>query len=210
MLYRIQSRAPGSSLAEKALLRTADHYYAESDFDFAADAYAAFLRQYPRSPHVPHVRLRRAYASLAQFNGLKFDATAVIDGREQLRAIVVLYPELAEERNVPALLKRIDTVLAQKLLVRADFYRRTRQPQASAYTLKYLLKAYPNSVEASRAEADLGRLPLWAQRQPGPETVGEDLNTMDDSLAPLNPASPVRPTHEQALPPVPGSRGRAY
>ena len=32
MLYRIQQRSPGSPLAEKALLRTADYYYSEADY----------------------------------------------------------------------------------------------------------------------------------------------------------------------------------
>jgi hypothetical protein len=51
MLYRIQQRAPGSPLAEKSLLRAADYYYADEQFDIAADAYAIYVRSYPRSPY---------------------------------------------------------------------------------------------------------------------------------------------------------------
>ncbi len=50
MLYRIQQRAPGSPLAEKALLRVADHYYSTGEYEIAADAYASYVRGYPRSP----------------------------------------------------------------------------------------------------------------------------------------------------------------
>lgn len=202
MLYRIQARVPGSTLAEKSLLRTADHYYREQDYDFAGDAYAAFLRQYPRSPHVPRVRLRRAYASLAQFTGVRFDATPVIDGREQLRAIAVLYPDLAAEEEVPALLKRIDAVLAEKLLVRADYYRRTKQPDASAYTLKYVMLAYPNTPQAIEASQALAKLPAESQNQPGPQTISGDVADPEMFIEPGNQPTPQR---RQELPPVPRS-----
>ena len=39
MLYRVQQRSPGSQLAEKALLRTANYYYNDQQYDFAADTY---------------------------------------------------------------------------------------------------------------------------------------------------------------------------
>src|SRR5207253_4944771 len=84
MLYRIQQRSPGSPLAEKALLRTGDYYYKDSEFDFAADVYAVFVHSYPRSPEVPKVKLRQAFSYYAQFRGLKFDATPIIDARQQL------------------------------------------------------------------------------------------------------------------------------
>src|SRR5439155_23058265 len=67
MLYRIQQRSPGSQLAERSLLRTANYYYSDQQYDFAADTYAAFMRTFPRSPQVPRVKLRCAYALYAQF-----------------------------------------------------------------------------------------------------------------------------------------------
>ena len=60
MMYRIQQRSPGSQLAERALLRTADYYYADAQYDLAGDAYAAYARSYPRSPLLPQVKLRSA------------------------------------------------------------------------------------------------------------------------------------------------------
>jgi outer membrane assembly lipoprotein YfiO len=158
MLYRIQQRAPGSPLAEKALLRTADYYYADAQYDLAEDAYAAYAKSYPRSPVLPRVRLRQAYSNLAQFRGLKFDATPVIDAKAQLQDIVRDYPDLAAQENIPAVLERIDNTFARKLAVTAEFYRRTRQPQAAAYTYSLLLKNYPDSTEAPRAQQILIQL----------------------------------------------------
>ncbi len=158
MLYRIQQRSPGSPLAEKALLRTADSYYADTDYDLAVDAYGAYIKSYPRSPFVPRAKLRRAYANLAQFRGLRFDATPVIDAKAQLQDVVQAYPELAVEENIPAILGRIDTTFARKLYVTADFYRRTHEPRAASYTYEYLIKNYPETPEAAKAQQALSKL----------------------------------------------------
>lgn len=148
MLFRVQQRSPRSAVAEKSLLRTADYYYASAQYDLAADAYQSYANSYPRSPSVPRVKLRRAYASLAQFRGLRFDATPVSDARLQLMEIIGLYPELAAEENLQSVVDRIDETFARKLAVTADFYRRTHEPVAAAYTYEQLRKNYPNSPEA--------------------------------------------------------------
>jgi outer membrane assembly lipoprotein YfiO len=162
MLFRIQHRAPGSQLAERALLRTANYYYHDGQYDFAADTYAAYLRSYPRSPITARVRLREAYSMYAQFRGPKFDATPAIDAREQLKELIAQYSELAKEEDLPALVDRIDHTLMQKLLVTGDFYRRTHQPLGAAYTYRYVLKAYPQSEEARQADVAIRALPQWA------------------------------------------------
>ncbi len=162
MLYRIQGRAPGSQLAERSLLRTANFYYADQQYDFAADTYAAFLRTFPRSPQVPRVKLRYAFALYAQFRGPKFDATPVIDAREQLREVVAMYPDLAREEGIPDLVQQLDRNLARKLYWTADFYRRTNEPRGAAYTYRYLAQAYPQTPEGQKAKVAMTRLPAWA------------------------------------------------
>ena len=162
MLFRIQHRSPGSQLAERALLRTANFYYRDEQYDFAADTYAHYLRSYPRSPITPRVRLRQAYSMYAQFRGPEFDATPAIDAREHLRELIAQYSQLATEENLPALVEQIDQTLAQKLLVTADFYRRTNEPLGAAYTYRYVAKAYPNTPVAQQAEVAMRDLPQWA------------------------------------------------
>lgn len=168
MLFRIQERAPGSPLAERALLRTADFYYHRGDYDLAADAYAAYARGYPRSPVIPRVKLRQAFASLAQFRGRYYDVTPLIDARAQLESIHAAYPELAAEEGVAGVLARIDRSMADKMFWTADFYRRTKEPRAAVYTYRYLINRYPTSPEAGRARRQLERMPQWALADPAP------------------------------------------
>jgi outer membrane protein assembly factor BamD (BamD/ComL family) len=162
MLYRIQTRSPGSPLAERSLLRSAEFYYADGQYDFAADTYGAYLRSYPRSPYASQVRLRQAFANYAQFRGPKFDATPIIDAREQLRAVMAADEKLAAEEKIAAILERIDRELARKLLITGDFYRRTRAPRGAVYTYRYLAKAYPETKEAQQVNRRLRTIPAWA------------------------------------------------
>ena len=213
ILFRIQERAPGSPVAERALLRTADHYYDDSQFDLAADAYAAYVRSYPRSPETPRVRLRQAFASLAQFRGLRFDATPVVDAKAQLEDVRAEFPDLAAEANVSDLLERVDGILAARVYQTADFYRRTNEPRAAVYNWRYLIENYPDTAEAERARRQLERMPAWALDQPSPAVGGsaeeEELSTPpappDPSAAPG--AAPARngapgPSDDTTVPPA--------
>jgi outer membrane protein assembly factor BamD (BamD/ComL family) len=105
------------------------------------------------------VQLRQAYSNLAQFRGLKFDPTPVIDARQQLLKLAADYPQVAQEENIQSLLDRIDATFAKKLYVTADFYRRTKEKRAAAYVYTYLIQAYPDSPEASKAKGQLLTLP---------------------------------------------------
>jgi tetratricopeptide (TPR) repeat protein len=162
MMWRIQQRSPGSPLAEKALLRTAEYYFDDQQYDVAADTYAEYVRRYPRSPIVTHAMLRQAYASYAQFKGPRFDASPLIDAREELRTVAAQDPKLAQEQNIQELLDRTDRTLAQKLWLTADFYRRTHEPRGAVYTYRYLTKAFPASPEAQKAREALAKMPQWA------------------------------------------------
>ncbi len=168
MLYRIQQRAPGSPLAEKALRRTADWYYSQSDFDLAADAYAAYVRQYPRSPDLPRIRLREAFASLAQFRGTLFDATPLIDARTQLVALAAQYPQLAREENLISVIQRIDRTFAAKVFATGDFYQRTGELKAAVYNYRFLIQTYPAAPEAAQAQKRLAAMPQGALNVPAP------------------------------------------
>jgi outer membrane assembly lipoprotein YfiO len=159
MMYRIQERAPGSPLAEKALLHTANYYFDDEDFDLAEDAYNTYARRYPRSDQLPHIRMRAAFSSLAQFRGVPFDVTSLIDARAQLIDIEKTYPEMAAEENVPGLLDQIDRDFAKKLLDTAKWYERTHEPKGAVYYYRFLAQAYPNSPEAAEALTRLSQLP---------------------------------------------------
>jgi len=159
MLFRIQQRSPGSTLAERSLLRTADFFFKDKQWDLAGDVYGVYLKSYPRSPNIPQVKLRRAYANLFQFKGSKFDPTPVLDARQQFAELQQESPDLAQSEDVATLIERIDRSLAGKLEYTAEFFQRTHQPKAASYTWRDLAQRYPNSPQADKARARIERLP---------------------------------------------------
>ena len=170
MLFRIQQRSPGSPLAEKSLKRTADYYFADAQYDVAVDAYQAFIDRYKRSPEIPQARLKKAFAELAQFHGIKFDPTPAINARTSLEELAIDYPDLARQENVSAVIDRIDAALARKVYQNAHYYLRTHEPRSAAYNFKYLMHNYPSSPEAEKAKVELAQLPESARSVPGPTT----------------------------------------
>jgi outer membrane protein assembly factor BamD (BamD/ComL family) len=194
MLFRIQERSPGSPIAERALKRTADYYFNNSEFDMAADAYEAFIRAYPRSPEIPQVKLRQAFSNLAQFRGPRFDATPLINARSEFKAIELQYPDLAAEMNVPQWISHIDSDMARKAYLVADFYSWTGRPGGAVFMYRYVIQTYPNSPEANMSKRDLAKMPAWALREPPPppsnaESAAQPLPTPP----PENPSVPERP-----------------
>lgn len=211
ILFRIQTRAPGSPLAEQALLRTADFYYATRQYDLAADSYAAYIAGYPRSPLVPRAKLREAFSTLAQFRGTRFDATSLVNARRQFLELAAMEPELAAGEDIDSVISRIDSALALKIYQTGEFYRRTHEPRAAAFTWMVLQQSYPRSPEAADAERQITRLPQSAVEQaravfprsglPLPFNVDEQV-----PLIPPVPALPGDPTPVPANGPVPATQ----
>jgi outer membrane assembly lipoprotein YfiO len=162
MLYRIQERSPGSPLAEKSLLRTCDYYYSTSNWELAHDAYGFYIKNYPRSPTLADVKLRQAFSSLAQFHGVRFDPTCLLDARAELLDLIAGYPELAKQKNLSSLVTGIDAALSRKLLVTADYYSRTSAPRGAVYVYRYLIEVYPDSVDAAAAKKAMEKMPKSA------------------------------------------------
>jgi outer membrane assembly lipoprotein YfiO len=151
MLFRIQQRAPASPISERALLRTADFYWADAQWDLAADAYGTFARSFPRTPFIEEVRLREAYSNLAQYNGPLYDPTPVLNARAQLLAIADDFADASDRENIPDRIEFIDRQTARRLYLTADFYRRTGKPDAAVHVARQLVEKFPELPEAQDA-----------------------------------------------------------
>ena len=165
MLFRVQNRLPGSPLAERALRRTADFYYARGDFDFAEDAYGVFIDRFPRSEQIAQVRLLQAYSNVQQFHGPKYDPTPLIDARAQLRQFATQHPDVGERQNLAGLQDWIDRQLAQKYADEASFYRRTNEDRAARQVTALLAREYPRTEAGEAAQISVERRPA-ATRPP--------------------------------------------
>lgn len=158
LLIRVQERAPGSPLGEKASIALADHYFNSAQMVLATEAYDLFLINYPESELRQWALLRLIQASLARFKGPEFDGTGLIDAAERLRQYRDEFPAAAERVGVEALLVRIRESLARRDFASADWYDRTGEQVSAVLLYRRLIEEYSDTAAARDAVARLEAL----------------------------------------------------
>lgn len=151
LLIRIQERAPGSDLGERASLLLGDYYFDHGEMQLATDAYDLFLVNYPRSERREWAILRLIQASLARFRGPGFDKTGLLDARQRLATYRREYPAAAERIGAAALLARIDESLARHAMVSAKWYADRGEDVSAAYLYRRVVAEHPRTAAAAEA-----------------------------------------------------------
>jgi len=144
-------RAPGSRLAQKAGRALGDFFFARREMDFAAIAYASYLRNHPRAEDRAEVTQRLIYAYLGTVKGPQFDPSGLYDAREQIGRLEVRYPRAAEEMGSRALRARIDESDAERMFADAEWYLDRGDPVSAEFVLDRLRRRYPETATARRA-----------------------------------------------------------
>ncbi|MEM6459899.1 MAG: outer membrane protein assembly factor BamD [Planctomycetota bacterium] len=160
LLIRVQERAPGSDLGQRASLALADHYFETRQLELASEAYDLYLLNYPESDQRQWAMLRLIQASLARFKGPEFDGTGLIDARERLEQYRDRFPASAERIGADALLVRIRESLARRDHATAAWYDRTRKRVAAGLLYRRLIEEYPDTSAARDAVRRLDELGL--------------------------------------------------
>ena len=213
LLIRIQERAPGSEIGEKASLELADYYYRAGEMINASDAYDLFLINYPNSVNREWAMLRLIQANLARFKGPQFDPTGLIDARTRLLQYQREYPAAAERIGADALIVRISQSMARKDLVTAMWYEQTKKNVSAAYLYRRLIEDHPESPAAEEAVMRLAALPLPAtakvfqiepttlaeQERRARETPGDPINAIDTEDLEPRPNIPAERTTTDLL-----------
>ncbi len=158
LLIRIQERAPGSEIGERASLLLADSYFEHRDYPNAADAYDLFVQNYPRSDRREYAMLQLVRASLRRFKGPRYDAAGLLDARQRLATYQSQYPAAAEEAGAPGLMQKIENSLAVRDLLNARWYEKRNDDVAATFLYRRLLEEFPTTPAAERAAGRLRKL----------------------------------------------------
>ncbi|QQE10891.1 outer membrane protein assembly factor BamD [Planctomycetota bacterium] len=158
LLIRIQERAPGSSLGERASITLADYFYDIGDMKDAAEAYDLFIANYPDSTQREWALLRLIHASLARFKGPQYDPAGLIEAQTRLLVFQDEYPASAERIGAKSLLVRISESLALKDLAAADWYAIRENNISAAYMYRRIIDDYPLTTAAQQSLQKLSKL----------------------------------------------------
>jgi outer membrane protein assembly factor BamD (BamD/ComL family) len=208
MLLRIASHAPGTEIAERALMRAADWHFSNENYDDAVDAYDAFVNTNPQSPRRAYAMLQAAKAELLRFQGVRWEDRPLKDARERFTVFAQAYPQAARRENIPAILQEIYLTLAHKSYQTGAFYERTKHPRAAAFYYQKTVEEYPDTQWAAQAQQRIAALgpvrplreaPPWQERQLADRdrtgrTGGDDSETSTDGP----PDGPIETTPPSA------------
>ncbi len=172
LFIRIQERAPGSDIGQKASLALGDFYFDRSEMGSAAEAYDLFLLNYPHSPSRERVMLRLIEATLANFKGPVYDATALLDATARIKQFQSEYPASAERLGADALLVRIHESLARKDLRAAQWYDGQDRLVSALFLYRRIVRDHEGTTSAATAAGRLRELGENVQEQPRPNPTG--------------------------------------
>ncbi len=178
---RIQERAPGSDLGERASMALGDYYFNHGVMSSAAEAYDLFLINYPRSQSRERAMERAIQANLATFKGPAYDPTGLIEAAERIRQYAKEYPAAAERMGCDAILVRIDESLGIKDYQRANWFLGQGRRWSAITLYRRVVRDHPQTAAARSALEQLARLnvsavsgaseaPLTESPQPAPAT----------------------------------------
>lgn len=201
LFIRIQERAPGSDLGERASIALGDHYYRRRHWSNAGDAYELFLTNYRDSRFREHAMLRLIQANLAQYRGSRHDPTGLIQATQYLRRYQQEYPAAAAQLGADELLGDIRHAAADKLLYSAAWYDRRRESVSAAFLYRRLAQQYPDTPAAERA---VRRLEELGQLAMGPTDEAHIQSLIDAAAqAGAEPSAEPSGAPEEAAPPSP-------
>ncbi|MBL7133616.1 MAG: outer membrane protein assembly factor BamD [Phycisphaerae bacterium] len=158
ILSRIAEHAPSSAIAAKAMMRIGDYHYNADHYAEAVNAYDEYLAMFKKSPGAAHAMLQAARATQAQFAGIRFDETPLIDAEQRFKAFAERFPQAAEKENISKILDQIADTLAEKLYACGEYYVRTGKPSAAAFYYKQVVDRYGRTSWARYARQSLNGL----------------------------------------------------
>lgn len=149
LLIRVQERAPGSQLAQRAAIELANYYYRVRDLRMAAEAYDIFLANFPTSEYRELAMERRVFANIGRYKGPRYDASGLIEAQYLVRDFAARYPKAAEDIGMnDALIARLDESAADQMFETANWYMQQGDAVSARYTLKRLVQKHPDTVAA--------------------------------------------------------------
>lgn len=167
ILDRVWERIPGTRLGEVALKLKADYFYNNGELQSAQDEYVNMTREYPSGRYSRVAALRAADAAAAAFPGIAYDERPLLDAQERYQAVLRVYPEYAEQQNVPQRLEGIRSQRADKDLYIAKWYERTQRRGAAEFYYRQILLDWPDTLAASEARTRLRGLGIEIEQEAG-------------------------------------------
>ena len=158
LLMRVQQRLPRSPMAQEACMTLADMYFRKKEMKLANKTYFIFLQNYRKIADpklIAKAQARLIDTRLATYRGPFYNNSGLLDAKNELNKLQLTNPRLSETINSTSLITRINESFGQKLLATAKWYLETNKPVSAEYTIRRLIKEYPNTSATIEALEDI-------------------------------------------------------
>jgi TolA-binding protein len=148
------------SLADDALMVSANHHLRTGDFVEASRLYKLLREQYPDSPHFQDAHLLGAHVTMASYEGAAYDGTPLDEASALKKIALASFSDMSddERQRLQREIAKMDEERVGRLWSIVQFYRAKRQPESVEVYCLQIVNRYPDSKHAEMARKMLASL----------------------------------------------------
>jgi outer membrane protein assembly factor BamD (BamD/ComL family) len=146
-------------LADRAVLRMADHYHMVGDYESAALYYDELVADHPKSEFRERAMRSSIDAKMKGYIGPEYDSTGLESAREMVKQTMTNFPE--REEGVNDLYHTLDIINDQEAARNYEigkYYIRALKPMSAEYQFGMVMAKWPKSKWAALAKKEMAGL----------------------------------------------------
>jgi outer membrane protein assembly factor BamD (BamD/ComL family) len=171
-LNHVRHHNPSGPLADHAVMRIADEYMKNQDFETAAMYYDQLITDHPKSPFLQRAQLAAIDARMKGYVGPEYDGAGLEKARELVKQTMATFPDRAvNNEKLYHTLDLINDQDAERTYVVGNYYRRAGYPESAEYYFAKIPQRWPKSPWASKAKTQLASLAKVPRKRHDPSKI---------------------------------------
>jgi outer membrane protein assembly factor BamD (BamD/ComL family) len=171
-LEHVRHYNPKGPLADDAVLRIADEYMGNKDYETAAMYYDQLITDHPKSPFLQRAQLAAIDARMKGYVGPEYDGAGLEKARELVKQTMATFPDRAvNNEKLYHTLDLINDQDAERTYVVGNYYRRAGYPESAEYYFAKIPQRWPKSPWASKAKTQLASLAKVPRKRHDPSKI---------------------------------------
>jgi outer membrane protein assembly factor BamD len=147
---------PYSDFAVMAELKIADAYFAQEKYTEAHSYYRDFAELHPNHEKIPYTIFQAGNSHYRMTRSAERDQTPTRQALAYYEQLMTRFPDAPEAREAEPIWRELRTVLADSVMIVADFYFEREEYQAAADRYREVLNDYPGLGLDAHALYQLG------------------------------------------------------
>jgi outer membrane protein assembly factor BamD (BamD/ComL family) len=171
-------------LADDAVMRIADEYMKNKDYDSAGVYYDQLVTDHPKSPFLQRAQLAGIDARMKGYLGPEYDGAGLEKARELIKQTMATNPDKpANYERLYHTLDLINDAQAERAYTVGDYYRRTGKVASAEHYFGMIPQKWPKSPWATKAKAQLAVLAKMPRKASEPSKIMTQPGSSDPVLS---------------------------